>query len=381
MMPVFQTSNSSILKAFSQASGGPRSGMDSTTSVIILVAVVVVIILLAVLSKNKGGTSGPSINQLAKTHKLDRYQKKIVKKAVKDYKITNPSMLFSNGRFLNSILRKLISAIETSGYPASSKESLKSELFEIKRLITINHGAATNTLTNSKSIPANMEVRLLTKTFPPFATTVSGKTSDYLVVDHPKDGHGDLISFKTGTMVKIRFVKDSDKVFTFVSTLAEMRQFEGEPKLLITHSNKVNRVQLRRNIRRDFNRSAFFYKVEVIQEGKGRKARSRALVDRNKRYGATFVDISAGGCALMSRSSLPKGSAVMITFDMDHGEPVEVFGRIRSLQKQRNGSILLHVAFTQVNLKLMNRINSFVYGVYEEDSTHGRSILNRALVD
>lgn len=381
MVPLFQTSNTNILKAFSQASSGSRGGLDPMASVIILVAVIVVIIVLAIVSKNKGSSSGPSINQLAKTHKLDRDQKKIIKKAIKDYKISNPTMLFSNGRFLNSVLRKLISSIESAGFSPASKESLKGELFEIKRLITINHSAATNTLSNSKSIPTGMEVRLLTKTFPPFATTVSGKTSEYLVLDHPKDGHGDLISFKTGTMVKIRFVRDSDKVYTFVSTISEMREFEGEPKLLVTHSNKVNRVQLRRNMRREFNRSAFFYKVEVIQEGKGRKARSRALVDRNKRYGATFMDISAGGCGIISRSSLPKGSAVMITFDIDHGEPVEVFGRIRSLQKQRNGSILLHVAFTQVNQKLMNRINSFVYGVFEEESNHGRSILNRALVD
>lgn len=377
----FLQSSQAILRAFGSGSkGGPRSGADPVVTYIVLGSIVLLLAIVVLVNSRKGGSGTGNLRKLAKAHGLDRDQVRILKKAIKDYKITNVEMLFSNPKFFNSILRKLLRSADGLQLPPADKESLKGEFFEIKRLISTHHVPPGAALASTKNIPANQEVRVLTKQFPPFNTVVSGKTSDFLVVDHPRDGHGDLIGYQEGSLVKVRFIRDADRVYTFVSTITAMREFEGEPKLLIAHTSKVQRVQMRRNPRKDYNRSAFFYNVRISTEGKGRKAVNRAMVDRNRRYAGSFMDISAGGCALITRSPLPKGSALMLHFDFEHDDGLEIFARVRGVQKQRNGTALMHLSFTKVPQRVQNAINAFVYDLQDDDASR-RSILNRTLVD
>jgi len=366
-----------FLKAYQR--GAPKDDNGTVIGIIVLVVVVIIfIILIAVNSKGGKGSTGKGLKRLAKEHGLDHDQLNILKKAVKQFHITNAPMLFSNGRYLNSILKKLMVQIENSNYTEGQKESLKGEFFEIKRLITVNHQSGNHNLT-TKNIANGQEVTIFSRTFPPLHSTVSGKTAEFVVLDHPADSHGELFQFKQGSAVKIRFIRDEEKVFSFVTSIAEMHEIEGTPKLLLPHTAKVQRMQLRRNERREFNKTTYFYKVNIVLEGKGRKQVKRALVDQNKRYSGTFADISAGGCGIITRSALPKNSPIMLTFDFSTNETLKVFGRVRGLRKQRNGVILMHIAFSSIPLKTLNKINTYVYDMDDDQRT--KSILNKVLLD
>jgi len=84
-----------------------------------------------------------------------------------------------------------------------------------------------------------------------------------------------------------------------------------------------------------------------------------------------LLDISAGGCALLSRSPLAKSEIIMISFDISSGTTVSVFGKIRNLKRDRSGTIM-NIAFTKVSTKTLNDIRSLVFGFEDDLNSNSR---------
>ena len=343
--------------------------VSSEGSIVFLVIIIVLIGLFVLYGIRSGGnsskSSGFSLRKQSKLHGLTPDHYRILKHAIRDLKIQTPSVLFTNGRFLNNTLKQLLVKIEGSSYPETTKEALKAELFEIKARIT-HENPALKTAISTKSMPMNQEVTLYSKSYPPFRSEMTGKTTEVLAINLPRDSQGEWIQYKTGTPIKVRYIRDEDKVFSFVSTIRDIREIEGIMKLLLPHTSEVKRVQLRKSPRKEFHRSTFFYKVDVTTDGKGRKEVRKAVVDKNRRFSGNMEDISAGGCSLFTRSPLQVGSLIMLTFDISKGTAVNVFGKVRNLRREKSGT-LMHLMFTRVSTKHLNEIRSFIYGFTEDE--------------
>lgn len=345
--------------------------VSSEGSITFLIVVVVLITLFVLYGMRAGSSSaktissGFSLRKQARLHGLTPDHYRILKHAIKDLKIQTPSVLFTNGRFLNTTLRQLIDQIDNSSYSDATKETLKSELYDIKARIT-HENPALKTPVSTKSMLMNQEVTLYSKTFPPFRTELIGKTAEVIAFELPRDSQGEWIQYKIGSPIKVRYIRDEDKVFSFVSTVKDIREIEGSIQLLLPHSAEVKRVQLRKSPRKEFHRTTFFYKVDVMTEGKGRKEVRKAVVNKTRRFSGTLEDISAGGCSLFTRTPLQVGNLIMLTFDISKGMPINVFGKVRNVRRDKSGT-LMHLMFTRVSTKHLNEIRSFIYGFSEED--------------
>jgi c-di-GMP-binding flagellar brake protein YcgR len=346
--------------------------VNSSTSYIVMIVVIVLLgVFIFVGSRAKIGqgggsrTSGLSLRKLSRQHGLDPAHYQILKRAVKDQKIQSPSALFTNSRFLTGVLRSLIVQVEATDYSVGQKEALKSELYEIKQRIT-SHTPSLNQAVSTKSMAINQDAVIYSKTHPAQQTYLVGKTAEALIFELPRLDNGDWVPYKIDQSLKIRYIKDDDKVFVFVSTVKDIREIENEMRLLVEHTGVVKRVQLRKSPRKEFFRPAYFYRVEVLTEGKGRKAVRKAAVDKNRRFAASLQDLSAGGCAMYARIPLPKGSLIMVSFDINKGNSINVFGKVRHLRKER-ATTLMHVMFTKVSTKHLNDIRAFVFGFVEDE--------------
>ena len=220
----------------------------------------------------------------------------------------------------------------------------------------------------------NQEVVLYSKNQPPYRTELMGKTAEFLAFTLPHDQKGDLVPYKIGAAIKIRYIRDEDKVFSFVSLIKDIREIDDEMRLFVEHTAEVKRIQLRQSPRKEFFRPAYFYRVDVISEGKGRKVVRKAAVDKNRRFGANLQDVSAGGCAMLTRSPLAKGSLIMINFDISKGNSITVFGKVRNLRKERSMT-LMHVMFTKVSTRHLNEIRSFIFGFTEVEEKNRNNYL------
>jgi len=73
----------------------------------------------------------------------------------------------------------------------------------------------------------------------------------------------------------------------------------------------------------------------------------------------------------LSRSPLAKSEIIMISFDISPGTTVSVFGKIRNLKRDRNGTIM-NIAFTKVSTKTLNDIRSLVFGFEDDLNSNSR---------
>ena len=104
--------------------------------------------------------------------------------------------------------------------------------------------------------------------------------------------------------------------------------------------------------------AAFYYFVVTVTEKKGVKTVKKLRVDDKKMLG-TIIDISAGGCAISTRTPLKAGSRIKIECNIAHSS-ISALAQILRINKNASGAVL-HAHFIKIMPKSLNGINSFVY--------------------
>ncbi|AHC14636.1 flagellar brake protein [Salinispira pacifica] len=344
------------------------------TSAIISAIIFGALVLLMILSARRGGGGGGSrrssynkgsFKKTGKNLGLESHHIQLLQKAVKDNNIANPQRLYQSPGYLNKILQNVISDVEDANMSRGERNRVINEIFEIKR--RISRGAdQVKRYGHTKNLKLGQDVTVYSKTLPPAQSQVTGNLENHLAIETPVSADGSPMKYRPGATLKVRFIRDSGKVYVFLTKLREYRKVDGIDNMLVDHSDKVEQNQLRKSPRREFNRPAYFQPVEVITEGKGKKARRRAVVNKNRRFLGQIEDISRGGCALYSRNPMRKGALLKIRFDFASGEDISVFGKVRSVEPTKPFGGLMHVAFTRVSMQHLNEIQSYVYGFFEE---------------
>jgi len=240
------------------APGGVAPGGNDSSSTYIMLgllgALLLFVVGVAIRNQVSGGVNkaGFNLRKACKLYGLGSDQRKILKNAIKKQKLSNPASLFNSSRYLNACLRKIMDEIDRSNFSQNQKEYMKSGLFDIKQKISM-HSSDMDKKMTTRSLPSKQAAQIFSKTFPPFNSEIVGKTNDWVVMELPKDSHGDWVHYKEGETVKIKYLREQGKVYTFVSKISGTRELEGEMRLLLEHADTVKRVQLRQSPRREFH--------------------------------------------------------------------------------------------------------------------------------
>jgi c-di-GMP-binding flagellar brake protein YcgR len=179
------------------------------------------------------------------------------------------------------------------------------------------------------------------------------------LVDCPRNAIGTLIRFPRGTRVNLAFFTKTSKGFSFDSQVLGMADTSIGPALQLSHVGRAKSMTQRRFRRRMASLSCDYYIVR-FEDLKNKKP-PKMVVDHRRMTG-TVTDISIGGCAIKTQTSVQAGARLKIQFDFSKSAlPIAVLGQVLRINRSGIANTIMHIKFLKVPRKAMNAINSLVF--------------------
>jgi c-di-GMP-binding flagellar brake protein YcgR len=340
-------------------------------TLIVFGVLVAIGVLAAVLNSRRGGGAGRGgggggggVARQAKKLGLDADQRRVLKDLVRSLSLQNPGRLLTNSAYLNHALRRRMDQLDNADIPDTERERQKSLLFTVKRSVQ-NATANKRVLPSSRHIKVGQAVHIRSASGAEHDTTVASNVHNGLGIEMPFERRASRASYEKGSPLIVSFVDEGDRLYTFRTRVIGYNNTRGASVVFVQHASSIPQTQKRTSPRREYDRPCYFYPVTVLTTGRGRKQKTQAFVNKNRRIFGRFEDLSAGGCAVRTQVPLPKGDMLKIDFENADGTPISVYGMVRAVQRQRARGRLRHIKFTRVSRKHLNQIQSYVYGLTE----------------
>ncbi len=341
---------------------------QTRTTVIVFALLVLLAVGAALVSGRKGGMRGGrtmGLVGLARRYGLDAEQRRMLRELVRSLSLRNPQRLLTNGPYLNHALRRRFEQLDLAGMPDSERERKKSVLFSLKRTIE-NATANVTMLASTRRIRIGQPVHVSTMEGVEHDTQVASNVHNGLGIEMPYERRGLRQRHRKGSSLQISLVDGEDRLYSFKTRVLGYSNMHGASVMFVEHAANIRQTQKRRSPRRDYDRPCYFYPVTVLTTGRGRRQKTQAFVNKNRRIFGRFENLSAGGCAVRTQIPLSRGSILRIDFDICDGTRISVFGMVRAVDHQRTRGRLMHIKFTRVSRKHLNQIQSYVYGLTEQ---------------
>jgi hypothetical protein len=348
---------------------------DQTSTIIfgiVFLALIAVAVIGNAISQKRGGRSSGSssgggfkrgrFRRTARRTGLDRNQISALEDIAVSQKLRNPERLLVNGKYLDDALARAIFSIDESTATEEQRESQKTLLFQAKRTIA-SHSTSKKPLPSTRAVKQGTDVRI-TRGRNSYDTVVAGSTQRFIGVRAPKSANGEPMRFRRGEPVNLAIMTSADRVFAFDTRVHDQKKISGMHTVLFPHKENVEQIQKRRYPRREFDRACYFYRVRVVTTGTGRNQQRQAVINKDQRHLGRIEDISAGGCAVRASNPLGEGRLIRVDFDTHSGEHVTAFGKVKSIDQSGRGG-LMHIAFTRMSRKNLNKIAAYAYGYAE----------------
>ena len=347
------------------------SNANTTTIVIIVVVAVAFIALLlfagVVASKRSRNGSGGSGKFRKGTFKrratrlgLSKNQIRTLENIIERYKVKNPYSLLVNSPQLDFYLRKAVQEVEDQVADENVKEGQKLSLFRVKQIVERN-SQKSQVIANTKQLKSNQAVAISGQEGQQYRSSIVAVLKDSIAAETPQDDSGNQIRWKKWSTVKVFFWKHNGEGFSFNSKVSGYNTFKGVASVFIQHSNKIEKARQRRFRRKELDRPCYFYPVRILTTGAGRNRVKKAFVESNRGAMGTILEVSAGGCSIQASKPLNKGALVKIDFETERTVRIASFGKVVNLEKDTSTSSVMHIMFTRVSRKNLNRINAYIY--------------------
>ncbi len=276
-------------------------------------------------------------------------------------KVRQPFLVYTNAGLLDDVLRRGLFSLENSRtLTEDQREVRKATYFQIKQILE----AGARRPVGVKSTHILKPGQSLTVTVEgggQYPSKVVSNMKDFLTVSAPPAAAQGTTRWVRGTKLSVYFWREGDAGYAFASKILGYDTVKGIPCILIQHGKAVRRQQRRRNRRKPIMRPCFYYSIRLDQTGQGRKAARKAVLENRLGSLGTVVDLSGGGCAVQTLTPLDPGKLVMIEFDIERAAPVRAFGKVKWVRRMKTRGGVMHVMFTNVTRRHLNRIFAFVY--------------------
>lgn len=319
-------------------------------------------------SNKPGSYSRGSFRKRAKKLGLVKDEIRLLEQFIKATNFLSPNRALENTRALDGLLKKAIASLdEKTDMPAAEKEARKHVIYTIKQKIETN-SQQLKIISSTLSLPINTEVVIRTRSGESYSSFITSNMQSMLGMECPiaeESGRG--FPWQKGEDLGITFVRGGTEVYAFKTKVLGYKRVRGILSVFVEHGKNLKQIQKRRAKRREISRPAIYYPVEIIETGKGKKVERQAVVNKNRRVLGSLQDISAGGCAILTRSPLPKASLIKVDFETAKGKPVSAYGKVRGASRVPPRGGIMHVQFTNVSRQNLNKIRDYVYE-YSQDS-------------
>ncbi len=334
----------------------------------IFLGLIVAIVAASIYSSRGRSRGGPKsgrrgLGRTARRMGLAKHHVQMLNQMVSELRVQQPIRLLTDGEFLTAAVRRMVKRIDSSALSTEEKENRKALVFQIKRTVAIAQSRS-GTVSSTASLRIGRPIKISVDGATWHETNVTSNTKSTFGIQVPYDGRGQDVLLHRGTEVHVTFSGDGDgKLFRLTTKVAGITRSRNGSSMLLAHSDRVDQSQKRRYPRKEFDRPAFFWPVDVMTLGVGKKAKKQAVVNKYRRGFGRLEDLSAGGCCLRSSSPLAPGTLLKIEFETEDKSRLAVFGKVQSTDRAPGRFGIMHIMFTKVSRSNLNRIQSFVYGV------------------
>ncbi len=282
---------------------------------------------------------------------------------IKKLKIADPLKLFTSPVALNNFIRTALSEIEKQeDAKEDAKENQKFLLFQIKQTIDRSMQEKTKTISSSRQLKLGQELIIVPQTGEKYSSYVTSNLKEFLAIQAPEQESGIELRWRQGTSVVISFLAGENDRYSFSTKVLGYNTIQGVSSLFVQHSNSIKSARNRKFPRKAVERPAYFFPIQIVISGKGRKEKREAVIDAKKRLLGNLLDLSAGGCSLRTMSPLKPGELIRIDFETRKRKTISVFGKVIKVRRYPNKGGIMHIMFTKVTKAHLNAINEFVYG-------------------
>ena len=339
------------------------------TSVIITISLLIAFILILIVggrATNNAGSKKRSkkkyskwvFYRIASNTGLNKKQIKFLEQLVRSFKLKQPFLIFTNPKLLDELLKRTSYNIQNNqNISFEDKEKKTNYLFQIKQTIDRKTKQRLG-ISSTHLIRTGQSVLFM---FPDNTKAGSSVVQNYkkmITCTLPANANQKL--WKKGSKLKAHFWRENDSGYTFITKILGFGKTEESKTFFIQHSTALKRNQQRKTKRKTLDRKCFFYPIEILTFGKGKRAKKKAIVQYNLRHIGTIIDVCAGGCSINTQYSLERGQYLKMEFRVDPHEEISVYGRVRRVSNEETHN-KMHIVFTKISNHNKNKIYSFIY--------------------
>jgi c-di-GMP-binding flagellar brake protein YcgR len=295
-----------------------------------------------------------SFNRLAWQCGLDRDEKKLLSYVFKLNDVDDPEFVLEKPHLLDKYFKKAYNyAVKTIADDGELSGEL-TKLFSLRNVL--ENAPIGEVITSTKQLEEDTDV-IVVYGKNQYQSKVVSSRGENLTLACPKNNIGSQIRMSQGFKVSLTFL--TDKPVAYETKVLETRDGGFGLGVLVPHSNKLRPLAHRKCRRKQTSIECYFSKVNVVQTGKGRKQKTKLMVEK-KRFKGTILDISLGGCSIKTPVLITAGSKLKVQMPSSDDSTITCLGQV--LRINRNGvGVVMHVKFLKVPKRSGNAINAMVF--------------------
>lgn len=187
-------------------------------------------------------------------------------------------------------------------------------------------------------------------------------TSDGMYLTMPKD----LVTSDAKPVplrkIELTFTaKDNDAYRMETRVMRYQKAKDNTWQMVIAHSDRIVPLEKRQSDRVDMTLNVLFGAVKAETKGSKKNPKTTYTVNE-KRYPGTLLDISAGGCRLLTKLPIKPQQHIYIEGKFNKIVEDHAIGLILRNTRRKDGMIILHIRFVDIELSVANRIMALACG-------------------
>jgi c-di-GMP-binding flagellar brake protein YcgR len=276
-------------------------------------------------------------------------------------KLEKPQSIFWSTKQLDKCLKPaLINISSDVNMTADYKNTMTSKLLDLRTKAEFNLPKYKKRIRDTTAVPQQQKIVLRDTDYGTFVSWVVEVTRKNLVVTMPR-GKNELSSLNwKSRRLSVFFWRIDDAGYLFETKVLDQITSEEYPLLYLAHSNNLQRMQKRKDIRLQTRlRARFKPIVYSLVEGD-----NRAIISQRVHTG-NIIDLSASGCCMLAGNMLKKSDRIKIEFKLTPSKKIVALGVILNASKTTDDKVnKYNIMFVKIGPTSRNNILLYVFNIF-----------------
>lgn len=305
-------------------------------------------------------TTKKNVQHVAKSADLNTNESLLLEDICHSFKVPNIEYFIRDDKAIDELFKKEFHLL----CERSNTEPLKSTLFGLRYKIEKAHNNSI-IISSTKSILPGQDLNYTDLRGSLWILTLKENNAQGLFLSMP--GSLATSNLKPDPLSKLDLNFTSKNGVSYFMNLRVIRyeqDKEGQPLILLGHTNTLKAMQ-RRNVKRMLvNKKCEFSAVEVVPSGTA--STDVSYKPKEMRHEGLLQDISSTGCRLTCSLPIKQGQYIYVEFCIDGKKTENAVGLIiKTTQSLDTEQYVLHIQFVKIDLSVRNSIYAVIYQ-YEE---------------